>query len=237
LASLLGYIETLRGPAKDDAPTREKFLAIMQEQGERMARLVRDLLSLSQIELQERTPPDGAVDLTAVAAEVAETMRLAAAAKGMTITVEAEAGLPPVAGDRDELTQAVQNLVGNALTYGGAGSAVRVRLRHASFAPVHPTPGRAVRWPRLGAKDAAVALAVEDRGPGIPRQHLPRLTERFYRVDSTRSRALGGTGLGLAIVKHILARHRAGLIIESAEGQGSTFTILLPLAGAAKAAH
>jgi two-component system phosphate regulon sensor histidine kinase PhoR len=237
LASLLGYIETLRGPAKDDAAAREKFLATMHEQAERMARLVRDLLSLSQIELQERTPPEGAVDLAKVAADVAESLRLSAAAKKITIAVEAEADLPLVAGDRDDLTQVVQNLVDNAVNYSGAGSAVRVQVRRASFAPVHPASVHAVRWPRLGAADAALSLAVVDNGPGIPRQHLPRLTERFYRVDTSRSRAQGGTGLGLAIVKHILARHRGGLLIQSIEGQGSTFTILLPLAGAAKPAH
>jgi two-component system, OmpR family, phosphate regulon sensor histidine kinase PhoR len=237
LASLLGYIETLRGAAEDDAPAREKFLGIMHEQAERMARLVRDLLSLSQIELQERTPPDGAVDLAKIAADVAEASRLAAAAKNMTITVAAEGNLPPVAGDRDELTQVVQNLVDNAVNYGGTAGAVRIQLRRATFAPVFSPSGHTVRWPQFGAADAAVALSVEDSGPGIPRLHLPRLTERFYRVEPSRSRAQGGTGLGLAIVKHILARHRGGLVIESAEGRGSTFTIFLPLAGAAKPAH
>ena len=217
LATLLGFIETLRGPAKDDGEARAKFLGIMQEQASRMARLVGDLLSLSRIELNEHSVPTEGVRLHAVLASVADSLAMKAAARSMTIELPADlASLPPVQGDQDELIQLFQNLIDNALKYGRAGSPVRV-LARASEPPAAMTPAR-----------PAVAVAVIDQGEGIDRRHLPRLTERFYRVDTARSRDLGGTGLGLAIVKHIVSRHRGALELESELGQGSRFTVFLP---------
>jgi two-component system phosphate regulon sensor histidine kinase PhoR len=217
LATLLGFIETLRGPAKDDGDARAKFLAIMQEQASRMARLVADLLSLSRIELNEHSVPTEGVRLHAVLASVADSLAMKAAARSMTIELPEDLrALPPVQGDQDELIQLFQNLIDNALKYGRAGSPVRV-LARASEPPAAMTPAR-----------PAVAVAIIDQGEGIARQHLPRLTERFYRVDTARSRDLGGTGLGLAIVKHIVSRHRGALEIDSEMGQGSRFTIFLP---------
>jgi len=207
LATLVGFIETLQGPAKDDAVARERFLGIMADQAGRMARLIRDLLSLSQIELNEHLPPRQPVDLGRILAGVVDTLQLEASRAGASIVVDIAADLPQVAGDADELTQVFQNLIDNALKYGGKGQ-VRVAAT------------------TRGAQ--AVSVAVTDHGPGIPREHLPRLTERFYRVDSARSRALGGTGLGLAIVKHIVSRHRGALTIDSTLGRGATFTVSLP---------
>ncbi len=215
LATLLGFIQTLQGPAKDDSEARARFLVIMREQAERMSRLVHDLMSLSEIELREHTPPETAVDLRQMLVSVAETLKLTAAGKTMTIEVEAEPDLPPVVGDRDELVQVFQNLIDNAIKYGRPDTAIRVAVKRDS-----------------GRRGPALAISVRDQGAGIPREHLPRLTERFYRVDSARSRVLGGTGLGLAIVKHIVNRHRGSLQIDSTVGEGSCFTVLLPAAGA-----
>jgi len=212
LATLLGFIETLQGPARDDAAARERFLAIMHEQANRMARLIRDLLSLSRIEMNEHTPPAGTVDLPRLAQSVADMLRPQSEAKRMRIEIAAPPSLPPVTGDQDELTQVFQNLMDNAIKYGRAESAVRIEFRF------------------LDGGRPQVAATVRDQGEGIPREHLPRLTERFYRVDSARSRQLGGTGLGLAIVKHIVNRHRGRLGIESVAGEGSAFTVTLPAA-------
>lgn len=209
LATLVGFIETLQGPARDDPAARERFLAIMHEQGQRMTRLIRDLLSLSRIELNEHTRPGGRVDLRQVVDSVAKMLEPLAQAKRMSIVVEAPPGPAAVMGDQDELTQVLQNLMDNAIKYGDAETPVTVRI---------------------GPEGKNVTLAVANQGEGIPREHLPRLTERFYRVDSARSRALGGTGLGLAIVKHIVNRHRGALSIESDEGQGAVFRIALPAA-------
>ncbi len=220
LATLVGFIETLRGPAREDAEARERFLAIMHDQGRRMARLVADLLSLSRVELHEHTPPTGRVNLAAVLQGVADTLQIKAEQKGMRIELGVSppgpseapgplAALPPAVGDADELAQVFQNLIDNAIKYGREDTKIRVAGWVAE-------PGR-------------VAVAVMDEGEGIGRLHLPRLTERFYRVDTARSRDLGGTGLGLAIVKHILLRHRGALKIDSIEGKGSTFTVILPV--------
>jgi two-component system, OmpR family, phosphate regulon sensor histidine kinase PhoR len=220
LATLIGFLETLLGPAREDAAARERFLPIMLEQAQRMGRLVGDLLSLSRIELHEHTPPTGHVDLAAILRTVAAGLEMKARARAIAIRIEADA-LPPVIGDADELTQVFQNLIDNAVKYGAAGTEVRVVAGPA--AGISPTaPHRLAH---------GVAVAVIDRGEGIAREHLPRLTERFYRVDSARSRELGGTGLGLAIVKHILSRHRGHLEIESAPGEGSRFTVYLRAAG------
>jgi len=217
LASLLGFIETLRGPARDDAEARLRFLAIMQEQAERMARLVEDLLSLSRIELHEHTPPNTAADLAMVLEGVVDALEMKAARRGMALRLQLPDGLPPVQGDRDELAQVFQNLVDNAIKYGRTGTPVAIDVSVLGAADE--------RLRRLGRP--AVAVAVVDQGEGIAREHLPRLTERFYRVDTARSREMGGTGLGLAIVKHIVNRHRGHLEVESEPGRGSRFTVTL----------
>lgn len=225
LATLIGFIETLQGPARDDAAARARFLGIMQQQAERMARLIRDLLSLSQIELNEHTPPQGRVDLPAVLGNVAEMLEMQAAAKGMRIRIDAPEALPAAIGERDELTQVFQNLLDNAIKYGRPNTTIDVAIRAQAPPPSGPSKGIV----------AAVMVSVRDNGEGIAREHLPRLTERFYRVDSARSRALGGTGLGLAIVKHIVNRHRGALTIDSTLGEGSVFAVFLPAAEGASA--
>lgn len=219
LASLLGFVETLRGPARDDAEARERFLAIMHEQGTRMARLIEDLLSLSRIEMNEHSQPQGRVDLGGLLATVAETLEMKARTRGVRIVLELPDGLPPVTGEADELAQVFQNLVDNAIKYGAEGSAVEIGATHAAKAP----PALARRLPA-----GVVSVAVRDQGDGIAREHVPRLTERFFRVDTARSRKMGGTGLGLAIVKHIVSRHRGVLAIDSEPGRGSVFTVHLP---------
>jgi len=250
LSTLTGFIETLMGPARDDAEARERFLAIMHEQAARMGRLVGDLLSLSRIELNEHSAPVGEVKLDRVIGSVADILQLKASGKSMRIEIgalppkefpaEASAGslaeLPEVTGDPDELAQVFQNLIDNAIKYGRPGSAIRISgwlaLEKPGPAPARPAEHAARMTGRR--PPVAVAVAIADEGEGIPREHLPRLTERFYRVDSARSRDLGGTGLGLAIVKHIVSRHRGGLRIESSPGVGSVFTVFLPVAPAAR---
>jgi two-component system phosphate regulon sensor histidine kinase PhoR len=219
LSTLIGFIETLRGPARDDPAARDRFLAIMEEQAGRMSRLINDLLSLSRIELDEHTLPAGQVDLLAVVRAVVDTLEMQADAKNMKIVLQAPEALPPVTGDPDQLTQVFQNLVDNAIKYARAGTEVTVSATGPD-----------------GQRRGHVSVAVRDCGDGIARNHLPRLTERFYRVDPARSRALGGTGLGLAIAKHIVSRHRGRLSIDSEVGKGSVFTVTLPAAPAAKAA-
>ncbi|HEY3918511.1 MAG TPA: ATP-binding protein [Stellaceae bacterium] len=221
LASLVGFIETLRGPAREDTAARERFLAIMAEQAGRMSRLVDDLLSLSRIEMNEHRAPTGAVDLANVLHAVADTLEQRAAARQMEFAFKLPPDLAPVLGDADELTQVFQNLFDNAIKYGAAGTAIEV----SGF-----ISGRLLPAGRAGQRNAAVAVAIRDHGPGISRDFLPRLTERFYRVDPARSRELGGTGLGLAIVKHIVSHHRGALDIDSELGQGSVFTVHLPVA-------
>ena len=215
LATLSGFIETLRGPAEDDADARRRFLAIMAQHAERMTRLVEDLLSLSRIEMNEHTLPTEQVDLPALLATVDASLEWRATARSATIQRDIEAGLPPLTGETGELTQLFQNLVDNAIKYGREGGTVRIRAWHETSSADQSAGG-----------DIMVSIA--DEGEGIARQHLPRLTERFYRVDTARSRELGGTGLGLAIVKHIASRHRATLTIESEPGNGSIFTLRFP---------
>ncbi len=213
LSSIKGFIETLQTSAKDDPEARERFLGIMLTQAERMQRLVDDLLSLSRIELEEHIAPQERLALGSLALEVVEAMGPMAAERGTELQAAIEPPGPVVRGDRDQLAQALGNLVENALKYGGG-------------APVSVTLERdAAERPGL------VGLSVRDSGEGIPREHLPRLTERFYRVSVKRSRDQGGTGLGLAIVKHILSRHRGELEIESEPGEGSRFTLWLPPEG------
>jgi two-component system phosphate regulon sensor histidine kinase PhoR len=217
LTTLIGFIETLRGPAREDAEARGRFLAIMHEQAARMIRLVEDLLSLSRIELNEHVMPQGRVALGPLLHHLADTLELRADQRGMRIQLDLAADLLEVLGDRDELAQVFQNLVDNAIKYGRTGSEITVAAA-TDFRP--PSSGET-------AADQFVWVAVRDRGEGIAREHLPRLTERFYRVDTARSREMGGTGLGLAIVKHVLNRHRGFLNIESTPGSGSVFTVLL----------
>jgi two-component system phosphate regulon sensor histidine kinase PhoR len=223
LAVLLGCVKTLRGAGRDDPEAQARFLAMMEGQAERMTRLVDDLLSLSRIELREHETPRGRVDMASVVGHVADALQFPAEARGMRIEVEAEAGLPAVTGEESELTQLVQNLVDNAIKYGRANTPVRVRVAIASGA----LPVKVV--------GSTIAISVSDQGEGIPEEHIPRLTERFYRVDTGRSRELGGTGLGLAIVKHVLNRHRGALHVESEIGRGSTFTAYLPIAPGSEA--
>jgi two-component system, OmpR family, phosphate regulon sensor histidine kinase PhoR len=213
LAALSGFIDTLKGPARDDPAARERFLAIMQVQADRMARLIDDLLSLSRIELSAHLRPDTQVDLGAIVRQVADSLQTLARDRDVEVKTTGAQGALLVPGDRDELIRVFENLVENALKYAASGKRVDIALALAE-APD-------------GKREARVA--VRDRGPGIAPEHLPRLTERFYRVDVSESRAQGGTGLGLALVKHILNRHGGRLTIESVLGQGATFTAHLPM--------
>jgi two-component system phosphate regulon sensor histidine kinase PhoR len=211
LAALLGFIETLQGSAREDSKARARFLAIMQEQARRMARLIDDLLSLSRIELNAHRRPDTPVDLAPIVRQVADGLETLARDRGVTVNID-NANAMTVLGDHDELVRVFENLVENALKYGAAGRRVDIKLGQGSSAEGEPE----------------AQVSVRDYGPGIAPEHLPRLTERFYRVDVTESRAQGGTGLGLALVKHILNRHRGRLTIESAPGAGAVFTVHLP---------
>jgi two-component system phosphate regulon sensor histidine kinase PhoR len=188
----------------------------MQGQASRMARLVEDLLSLSRIELNEHVMPNDRVALGPLLRQICETLELRAGERCISIRVETAPDLPDVLGERDELAQVFQNLIDNAVKYARFGSEIRICAGTR-------------RWParRSSGSENAVAVSVRDQGDGIPREHLPRLTERFYRVDTARSREMGGTGLGLAIVKHILNRHRGFLEIDSTPGVGSVFTVFL----------
>jgi two-component system phosphate regulon sensor histidine kinase PhoR len=217
LASLSGFIETLQGPARDDAEARARFLEIMVEQARRMSRLIEDLLSLSRIELNEHLRPESIVDVVPVIDHVCETLAPLARERGVVLEFKKNANELLVRGERDELIRLFENLVENALKYGASGKRVEVAVGADTSE---------------GAADAIVS--VRDFGPGIAPEHLPRLTERFYRVDAEASRAQGGTGLGLAIVKHILARHRGRLAIASQLGQGSNFVARVPLSTAAE---
>jgi two-component system phosphate regulon sensor histidine kinase PhoR len=213
LAALLGFVETLQGPAKDDPAARDKFLSIMQGQATRMARLIDDLLSLSRIELNAHLQPSTPLDLAPVVRQVVDGLQTLARDRGVEINVVMPQDSLTVLGDRDELIRALENLVENALKYGAAGKRVDLTVSRAQT--------------RAGLPEARVA--VRDYGPGIAPEHLPRLTERFYRVDVTDSRAQGGTGLGLALVKHVLNRHGGRLTIESTPGAGASFTMHMPL--------
>jgi len=221
LSSLLGFIETLQGPARDDAEARDNFLVIMQEQGERMVRLVEDLLSLSRVELHEHTPPTAATDIAKVLTAVVEGLEPQARQRQLRIALELPETLPKVQGDADELTQVFQNLVDNATKYSRPNTVVTVSARSDGAS------GEAAAQQGGSLRRPSVSVSISDQGEGIPREHLPRLTERFYRVDTARSRAMGGTGLGLAIVKHIVNRHRGRLEIESRVNRGSIFTVHL----------
>jgi two-component system phosphate regulon sensor histidine kinase PhoR len=215
LAAVTGFIDTLRGHAKDDEVAREQFLEIMATETARMRRLIQDLLSLTRIEMNEHVPPQGRVDLDGVVRQAVAVLMPLAAQDGIALVVESAQVLPPVLGEHDELAQLFQNLIHNAIKYGREQGQVTVTL---------------------GLQDGQVFAAIRDEGEGIAPAAIPRLTERFYRVDVKRSRERGGTGLGLAIVKHIVNRHHGRLSIESRLGEGSVFTVFLPPAPAENAA-
>ncbi len=213
LAALSGFIETLKGAARNDTAARERFLDIMEAQAKRMARLIDDLLSLSRIELAAHVRPETPVELLPIVRQVIDALQMLARDRGVTVTIDAPKEPLIVSGSRDELTRVFENLVENALKYGASGKRVEITLSRAFT---------------VSGGEEAVA-AVRDYGPGIAAEHLPRLTERFYRVDIAESREQGGTGLGLALVKHIMNRHRGRLTIESRSGEGATFTVRLPI--------
>lgn len=220
LTALIGFIETLRGPASDDTAARIRFLDIMHREAQRMSRLIEDLLSLSRVEINEHVPPKRAVDVIPVINSVIEFLEPQATTRGIDIVVAAAQPNAMVVGDSDQLNQVFRNLIENAIKYGGENATVTVKVSDVERIP--------------GSARAGYAIAVSDNGPGIPKELIPRLTERFFRVDKARSAATGAginsTGLGLAIVKHIVSRHRGHLSVESGVDQGSTFTVFLPRA-------
>ncbi len=218
LSALLGFIETLKGAARNDEAARMRFLDIMQAEAERMTHLIDDLLSLSRVEINEHVQPRGRTELVPILRSIAVGVANRAASQDAALQLDAAPDLPAVVGDPDQLRQVFQNLVDNAVKYGRPGTPVAVTIRAVARIPQMGGPG--------------VAVSVTDQGDGIPADEIPRLTERFYRVDKGRSRSVGGTGLGLAIVKHIVSRHRGHLQIDSTQGVGSTFTVTLPVATA-----
>lgn len=207
LTSLMGIVETLQGPARDDVKAQDKFLALMHSETERMSRLVGDLLSLSKLESKEHVPPKGKVDIPNLICRVVTMLGESTPDYKSRIAPKSPDDLPLVTGDRDELTEVFQNLIENALKYSEPNTKVEIDIAQANN---------------------AIKVTIRDQGEGIAPEHLPRLTERFYRVDKGRSREMGGTGLGLAITKHILNRHRGRLSIESKTGVGSMVTVSLP---------
>ena len=234
LASLTGFIETLRGHARDDAVARERFLGVMAGQAGRMARLIDDLLSLSRIELNEHIAPDGRVDLGAAVLDVIDALSPLAAERGVKLKTD----LPPrgaatIPGDRDQILQVAQNLIDNAAKYSPNGDRVEIEVKagltaEQAIAPTRGGTRLSILSPDLVGGERFVVLRCSDHGPGIAREHLPRLSERFYRVEGQKSGERLGTGLGLAIVKHIVNRHRGGLAVESVEGGGATFVAYFP---------
>ena len=218
LSSLIGFIETLRGPARDDPEAQDRFLGIMHKQAGRMARLIDDLLSLSRIEMNEHTQPTESVDVESVLLSLTDLLDSFADEHETEINLIAPDDLPPAIGDSEELGTVFQNLIINAIKYGGDAGTVDVSCEVLEHGPA-----------AMRATGPCLQVSVRDYGEGIPKEHIPRLTERFYRVDTARSRELGGTGLGLAIVKHITNRHRGALSIESEVGAGSTFIVCLPV--------
>ncbi len=214
LAAVSGFIDTLRGHAKDDAEARERFLEIMSVEAGRMRRLIEDLLSLTRIELNEHNPPDTKVDLVGIVRDATNALSPLAESDDVKVEIAPHESLAAI-GDRDELIQVFQNLIHNGIKYGRHGGTLRIEFGRLDAAGKRDGTGQ-------------VFVSVHDEGEGIPREAIPRLTERFYRVDVRRSRERGGTGLGLAIVKHILNRHHGRLQVESTPGTGSTFTVFLP---------
>ena len=222
LAAISGVIETLLGHAREDPAATERFLGLLDRQAKRMTRLIEDLLSLNRIELNERVAPSEPQDVLTILAEVVDTLRPIAEAADVRLAPPGPGARPVILGDRDELGQVFRNLIENAVRYGGSGTTVSI--------------GAEIE-PGEGARPGRVGISVSDEGPGIAREHIPRLTERFYRVNAHRSREKGGTGLGLAIVKHVMNRHRGRLEIASKPGAGSTFTVWFPLVRAESEGH
>ena len=212
LATIMGFVETLQGPAVEDEPARRRFLEIMAREAGRMTRLIDDLLSLSRIELDKYVRPTTPIALPPLLADVGKTLAMRLETDQRVLTIDSPEDLPRVIGDRDQILQVLHNLVSNALKYGRTGTPILLRAE------------------RIDRPQPIVRVSVIDQGEGIAVEHLPRLTERFYRVDNSRSRSLGGTGLGLAIVKHIVERHRGELTIDSREGVGTTVAFTLPQA-------
>jgi two-component system phosphate regulon sensor histidine kinase PhoR len=214
ISAIVGFIETLRGPAREDAAARERFLEIMADEASRMSRLIDNLLSLSRVEATEHVRPRELVDIGAILGTVRDLLSRRAQERQMELRLELEANLPSIPGNRDELTEVFHNLIDNAIKYGRVGTPIRVAVQSIE------------RIPDIGG--TGLAISVENQGDGIEAEHIPRLTERFYRIDRGRSRKMGGTGLGLAIVKHIVNHHRGRLAIESTVGVGARFTVYLP---------
>jgi len=212
LATLIGYTETLREQSDEiDSATRERFLGVVHDEARRMQRVVEDLISLSRIEAEKFTEPTEAVELEPLIDQALQSMRRTAEERGSALVRNVAESLPRVAADRGQIAQLLDNLLTNALRYGEPGTPVTIAAQ---------------------AEGPMVRLSVADEGEGIPPQHIARVTERFYRVDTSRSRSLGGTGLGLSIVKHIVERHRGRLSIDSEVGNGTTVHVLLPVAAA-----
>jgi two-component system phosphate regulon sensor histidine kinase PhoR len=214
LTALLGFIETLREAARDDASARERFLKVMEMEANRMNRLVSDLLSLSRVESEQRVRPRTCADVSVIIRSVASSLRPLANEAGVTLELSGTVESAEVPADPDQLAQVFSNLIENAIKYGHTGERVVVTLTRSDH--------------DAGIRGPAVIVTISDDGDGFDPVHIPRLTERFYRIDDHRSRELGGTGLGLAIVKHIMQRHRGSLRIESEPGQGSRFSVVLP---------
>lgn len=236
LASLTGFIETLRGHAKDDADARDKFLSIMAAQADRMSRLIKDLMSLSRIELNEHIPPSGQVDLASAVMDVIDGLApLIKTRQVQIVPLLPPEGMAVVTGERDQIIQVVQNLVDNAMKYSPKDGSVLVEVETGVTleAATAVRDAQAARLPLLrpdrGEDNRYVVIRVSDKGPGIAREHLPRLTERFYRVEGQKSGDRLGTGLGLAIVKHIINRHRGGMGVESVAGAGTCFSAYFPM--------
>lgn len=216
LTAIIGFIETLSGPARQDPIARERFLPIMLGEANRMNRLIGELLSLSRVEIDERVKPKGQVCLNDILRETLDAIKPVADKGDVTLEIDIPAKSLNLVGDGDQLRQVFTNLIENAIKYGGSGGKIVLRMTVSDRDEALRAPGARVE--------------VIDYGAGIDPIHIPRLTERFYRADDHRSRELGGTGLGLAIVKHIVNRHRGVMRIESKLGQGTTFAIILPIA-------
>ncbi len=214
LTALLGFIETLQGPARDDPAAQQRFLAIMATEADRLRRLVDDLLSLSRVEELERSRPVEPVDLGAIVRQATELLGSLAEDAGTHLLMTLPDDVPMVPGDDAQLQQVLNNLIENAIKYGATPDGITIAVHQPAF--------------ETSLHQQAIRLTVTDCGQGIPAHHLIRLTERFYRVDLHRSRQQGGTGLGLAIVKHIMNRHRGKLLFESTEGEGTTVSLILP---------
>jgi len=215
LTAISGFVETLQGAARNDPEARDLFLGLMQNEVERMTHLVRDLLSLSQVEAKERGVPRKLVDLARIVTGAQDAALANAQKKARTLRVDCERSLPKIYGSHDDLVRVFINLVENAVNYSNEGSEIFMSARRSG----NPNP--------LGTD--AVVISVKDQSEGILPEEIPRLTQRFYRIDKSRSRDAGGTGLGLAIVKHVLKRHRGKLVIDSVLGEGSEFQIYLPV--------